>query len=138
MTDTLTPEARSKRMSLIRGKNTGPELLVRRLLHAQGFRYRLHSKGLPGKPDIVFPSLRKAIFVHGCFWHGHTDPTCRLARVPKSRIEFWTTKVRATAERDKLAEQMLSALGWESTTVWECELRDQSEVLGRLESYLRA
>jgi DNA mismatch endonuclease (patch repair protein) len=93
MPDTLSPEARSIRMSLIRGKDTGPEIRVRRIVHRLGYRYRLHGKGLPGQPDLVFPRRRKVIFVHGCFFHRHPDPRCRLARLPKSRLDFWLPKL---------------------------------------------
>ena len=91
--DTLSPKERSERMSRIRGKDTKPELTVRRLVHGMGFRYRLHGKRLPGKPDMVFSARRKVIFVHGCFWHRHPDPGCPLARLPKSKLDFWRTKL---------------------------------------------
>jgi DNA mismatch endonuclease (patch repair protein) len=106
-------------MSLIRSKNTEPELLVRRLIHAQGYRYRLHCADLPGKPDMVFPSRRKVIFIHGCFWHGHT---CRLGRMPKSRVAYWEAKINRNRERDKLTLRRLRALGWQCLVLWECRL----------------
>jgi DNA mismatch endonuclease, patch repair protein len=93
MTDTLTLRERSERMALVRGKNTGPEMAVRKLVHRLGYRYRLHIRTLPGKPDLVFAGRRKVIFVHGCFWHRHPDKTCKLARMPKSRLEFWGPKM---------------------------------------------
>lgn len=126
MVDTLTPEARSLNMAKIRGKDTGPELLVRRAAHALGLRFRLHRRDLPGTPDLVFPGRRIALFVHGCFWHRH--PGCRFAYTPKSRIEFWQAKFDANVARDarKLAE--LSDAGWTVVTIWECETRDQDRL----------
>lgn len=126
MVDSLTPEARSLNMAKIRGKDTGPELLVRRAAHALGLRFRLHRRDLPGTPDLVFPGRRIALFVHGCFWHRH--PGCRFAYTPKSRIEFWQTKFDANVARDarKLAE--LSEAGWTAVTIWECETRDQNRL----------
>src|SRR5690554_1365672 len=100
MADTLTKAQRSNRMSLIKGKHTAVERTVRSLVHGMGYRFRLHGK-LPGKPDLVFPGRRKVIFVHGCFWHRHDDPACKLARLPKTRLDFWGPKLRANAERDK-------------------------------------
>lgn len=126
MVDSLTPEARSLNMAKIRGKDTGPELLVRRAAHALGLRFRLHRRDLPGTPDLVFPGRRIALFVHGCFWHRH--PGCRFAYTPKSRIEFWQAKFDANVARDarKLAE--LSEAGWTVVTIWECETRDQDRL----------
>jgi DNA mismatch endonuclease (patch repair protein) len=100
MADTLSKTERSLRMSLIKGVNTRPEMIVRRLVHAMGFRYRLHVRSLAGAPDLVFPRLRKIILVHGCFWHRHADPACKLARLPKSRVAFWTLKLSANRRRD--------------------------------------
>lgn len=111
-------------MSLIRGKNTKPELRVRQALHATGLRYRLHDRLLPGAPDLVFPSRRIALFVHGCFWHRH--PGCPAARLPKSRLEFWEPKLAGNAERDKRQQAALEALGWTVMVIWECETRDSA------------
>ncbi len=108
-------------MSRIRSKDTAPELTVRRLLSGAGHRYRLHRKDLPGKPDIVFVSRRKAIFVHGCFWHQH--PRCRLAAKPKSNRGYWGPKLRRNRERDARARRELRGIGWESLVLWECEIR---------------
>jgi DNA mismatch endonuclease (patch repair protein) len=134
MVDTLTPAARSKRMSLIRGKNTGPELTVRRLIYAAGYRYRLHCMKLPGRPDLVFPRRRKVIFVHGCFWHRHEG--CRLARLPKSRLEFWGEKLEGNRQRDTRNLEALCALGWAALVVWECELADEKALIERIRAFL--
>lgn len=135
--DTLTPSERSKRMALIGGKNTGPEWVVRRMIHAMGFRYRLHGKDLPGCPDLVFRRLHKVIFVHGCFWHRHPDPNCNLARLPKSRVEFWGKKLGENRERDIRNEQALSTAGWKVMVVWECELRHKEQLKNRLKQFLQ-
>lgn len=136
MSDTLSPLARSERMSRIRAKNTAPELQVRKLLHALGFRYRLHRSELPGKPDLAFPNRRKVIFVHGCFWHRHPDSACPLARLPKSRLEFWLPKLEGNARRDQENGQKLDALGWKSLTIWECQLRDKEALRDMLLGFL--
>jgi len=117
-------------MSGIKGKNTRPELLVRKFLHAQGYRYRLHRKELPGKPDIVLPKLKVCIFVHGCFWHQHE--ACKYATIPKTRPEFWETKFRENKDRDKKASDALCRLGWTVLIVWECELKGRAQGLSRL------
>ena len=117
--DFLTPAARSALMSRIRGKDTGPELAVRRILFALGYRYRLHGRKLPGKPDLVFPARRKVVFVHGCFWHGHT---CLGGRLPGTRSEFWAEKIGANKRRDRRNRRALGKLGWQSLVVWECKL----------------
>ncbi len=120
MTDTLTPEARSWTMSHVRSKNTKPELAVRRWLHAQGYRFRLHRRDLPGTPDITLPKWRTVIFVHGCFWHRHEG--CKRTRTPKSNVEFWETKFMRNVERDREARKALGELGWRVVTIWECEV----------------
>jgi DNA mismatch endonuclease, patch repair protein len=124
MTDTLSPQERSKRMGLVKGRDTGPEMLVRRLVHRLGYRYRLHRRDLPGCPDLVFPGRRKIIFVHGCFWHRHPSPDCKLARLPKSRQEFWIPKLNANRTRDLAAQVRLLDMGWQIMLVWECETND--------------
>lgn len=111
---------RSERMSLIRDKDSTPEMKLRRLIHGMGFRYRLHVKELPGKPDLVFPSRRAVIFMHGCFWHRHEG--CKLARLPKSKLGFWKPKLEANKERDLLHQRQLGDLGWHVLVVWECEM----------------
>ncbi len=118
--DTLTPDQRSKRMALVRNKDTRPEMLVRRLVHGLGYRYRLHRADLPGKPDLVFPSRRKVLFVHGCFWHRH--PGCKNTRMPKSRLDFWRTKLETNRERDLKSQEELVAGGWGVLVVWECQV----------------
>jgi DNA mismatch endonuclease (patch repair protein) len=120
-------------MSRVRGKDTKPELMVRRILHGLGYRYRLHAKELPGKPDIVLRRRRKAIFVHGCFWHRHLN--CALARIPKSRHSFWIPKLEGNRQRDLANEAELTANGWKCLTVWECELRDKDAIAFRLEHF---
>lgn len=118
--DFLTPAERSAVMARIRGKDTQPELAVRRILFGLGYRYRLHAKGLPGRPDLVFPIRRKVIFVHGCFWHGHS---CLGGRLPATRSDFWTAKISGNKRRDRRNRAALRRLGWEALVVWECSLR---------------
>jgi DNA mismatch endonuclease, patch repair protein len=132
--DTLSRKERSQRMSLIRNRDTKPELLVRRLLHRSGYRYRLHRTDLPGKPDLVFAGLKKVIFVHGCFWHRH--PKCGLARLPKSRLSFWLPKLTENRRRDLKNSRRLRKLGWAVKIVWECEIRDQSALVRKLHTFL--
>ncbi|OUS07870.1 very short patch repair endonuclease [Rhodobacterales bacterium 52_120_T64] len=121
MADIVSPEKRSLMMSGIRGKNTKPEIQIRKMLHAAGFRFRLHRKDLPGKPDIVLPRYKVAIFVHGCFWHGHDN--CHLFRLPKSRTEFWEAKISGNIARDKLKQEQLLSEGWRVLLVRECALK---------------
>ena len=123
-------EDRSSIMRAVKGRNTGPEMTVRRLLHDLGYRYRLHRSDLPGKPDLAFPSRRKVVFVHGCFWHGHS--CARGARVPKTNSSYWTAKIAGNAARDVLNRARLEGMGWEVLSVWECELKDPA----RLEAFL--
>lgn len=122
MTDIVDPATRSRMMSAIRGKDTCPEMLVRRYLHACGIRFRLHSRQLPGRPDIVLPRFRTVVFVHGCFWHRH--PGCHLASTPATRAEFWAAKFSRNVERDRENASALTAMGWQVLTIWECETRD--------------
>ncbi len=132
--DTLTPEQRSQRMSRVRARDTKPELIVRGLLHSRGYRYRLHDKRLPGKPDLVFAGRRKVIFMHGCFWHRHDD--CSLARMPKSRIDFGRPKLEANQARDQVNIARLEEMGWRVLVIWECELRDVDALVAKLEQFL--
>jgi DNA mismatch endonuclease (patch repair protein) len=134
--DTLTPAERSARMALVRAKDTKPELLVRRLVHGMGYRYRLHRRDLPGTPDLVFPGRSKVIFIHGCFWHRHAR--CARARLPKSRGDFWLPKLTANAERDKRNVRALRRLGWSVLTIWECQLGDTAKLASRLRRFLDA
>ena len=129
MVDRLTPERRSWLMSRVGGKNTTPELRVRRAAHAQGLRFRLHRKDLPGKPDLVFPKRRVALFVHGCFWHRH--PGCRKASNPGTRVEYWNEKFKANTTRDRRVALELEALGWRVVAIWECETKEP-ETLSRI------
>ena len=132
MADKLTAQQRYHCMSRIRGKNTKPEILVRKGLHARGFRFRLHNNKLPGSPDIVLPKYGVAIMVNGCFWHGHKG--CRYATNPKTNVEFWETKIARNRHRDEVTNAHLEALGWHVITVWECELRGESIVASRLDA----
>jgi DNA mismatch endonuclease (patch repair protein) len=132
--DSLSVAERSHRMSLIKHSDTRPEMTVRRIIHGMGYRYRLHDKKLPGKPDLVFKSRRKVIFVNGCFWHLHD---CGTYNVPKSRIEFWMPKLKRNAERDREVRRELEASGWKHLTIWECELRDQERIAQRIREFLQ-
>jgi DNA mismatch endonuclease, patch repair protein len=132
--DSITKEKRSWVMSRVGGKNTGPEMVVRRIVHAMGYRYRLHQAKLPGKPDLVFAGRRAVIFVHGCFWHRHDD--CKLARMPKSRLEFWGPKLKANKIRDARKIEELKSAGWRVLVVWECELVDTEGLRSRLAGFL--
>lgn len=134
MADTLSPERRSALMARVGQRNTKPELVVRRLLHARGWRYRLHRKGLPGTPDIVFPGRQAVLFVHGCFWHGHN---CKLCRLPKTRTEFWAAKLSANRERDARKVRELNEAGWRVMTIWQCSLKDPQSVLDATETFLQ-
>lgn len=134
--DRLTPEQRHTCMSRIRSKDTGPERAVRHLAHAMGFRYRLHVKGLPGRPDLVFPRLRKVLFVHGCFWHAHG---CRLSRrPPATHTRFWREKFARNASRDQQNLRALWQAGWQVLVVWECETQDQERLRSLLAAFLSA
>jgi len=121
MADVHEPEVRSYNMSRIKGKNTKPEILLRKLLFKHGFRFRIHVKNLPGKPDIVLPKYKTVIFVHGCFWHGHEG--CKYFVMPKTRTEFWSKKIHANIQRDQMAESLLKEKGWRIVKVWECDLK---------------
>ncbi|MGD9729888.1 MAG: very short patch repair endonuclease [Nitrospiraceae bacterium] len=120
-------------MQAVKSKNTGPELIVRRLLHAMGYRFRLHRKDLPGRPDIVLPKYRKAIFVHGCFWHGHG---CTKGRLPKSRLDYWCPKLESNVKRDRTKREQLEALGWRTFVVWQCETKNIDSLAKRLRAFV--
>lgn len=134
--DTFTPRQRSERMSKVRSRNTKPEMLVRRLAHEMGYRYRLHRRDLPGSPDLVFPARMKVIFVHGCFWHRHPDPTCRLARLPKSKLDFWVPKLETNRNRDVRNLALLMGLEWDTLEIWECQTKDRELLGARIREFL--
>jgi DNA mismatch endonuclease (patch repair protein) len=138
--DIVDAATRSRMMSGIRGKDTRPEMFIRSALHRRGFRYRLHARGLPGRPDMVFPSRRAVVFVHGCFWHGHD---CRFFRLPGTRREFWQAKLNGNRQRDVKVRSQLSVDGWRQLVIWECALRGQPEkmrekVADRAAAWLRS
>ncbi|WP_150047948.1 very short patch repair endonuclease [Methylomonas rhizoryzae] len=133
MNDRVSKAVRSGIMTSVKSKNTGPEVQIRKMLHALGYRYRLHRKELPGSPDIVFPGKRKAIFVHGCFWHGHD---CRWGKLPKSNIDYWQSKISDNISRDTRNQAALRLLGWSSLVVWQCELRNSDDLKTKLVRYL--
>jgi DNA mismatch endonuclease (patch repair protein) len=129
-----SPEVRRRTMQAVKSKDTAPELTVRRLAHRMGYRFRLHRKDLPGKPDLVFPGLHRVIFVHGCFWHGHDCE--RGARVPKANRDYWVQKIARNQARDRAARAALTGLGWRVTVLWECELSNVTRLHRRLRSLL--
>jgi DNA mismatch endonuclease Vsr len=131
--DNLSRKRRSEVMSRVRSKHTKPELAVRRLAFAMGFRYRLHVQSLPGTPDLVFRKLRKAVFVHGCFWHGHS---CPRGSIPSTNVNFWQNKIAANRVRDRRSQKTLLADGWSLLTLWECEIKDADRVKNRLARFL--
>jgi DNA mismatch endonuclease (patch repair protein) len=134
VTDKLSPERRSANMRNIRSKHTSPEMTVRRLVHAMGFRYRLHVPELPGKPDLVFPRLRKIIEVHGCFWHQHQG--CIDSRVPTSRVEYWRPKLAGNVGRDRKNQSDLKKMGWKVLTLWECDIKESTKLISRINRFL--
>lgn len=139
MVDVLTPEQRRLNMSRIRSKDTKPEMLIRRGLHARGLRYRLNDRTLPGRPDLVFPKYHTAVFIHGCFWHAHG---CALSKLPATRQDFWRTKLTANAVRDCKSVDALKAVGWRVLVIWECALRGplrqrESVVLERAAKFIQ-
>lgn len=136
MADTLTHAERSVRMSKVRSKGSVAEMRLRRLIHGMGYRYRLHVRTLPGTPDLVFPSRRAVIFMHGCFWHRHQD--CRLARMPKSRVAFWREKLEGNKSRDEENACRLNKLGWRVLVIWECQMKqkDLDEVSSKVRRFL--
>ncbi|ESX16672.1 XorII very short patch repair endonuclease [Mesorhizobium sp. LSJC255A00] len=126
MPETAISPERSRNMSAVKGKDTQPERKVRRVLHALGYRFRLHCMDLPGRPDIVLPRYRTVVFVHGCFWHQHEG--CSRASKPKTRIDFWKKKFEANVQRDRCSEQALQVLGWRVVTIWECEIYSSAQL----------
>lgn len=133
--DKLSSEKRSEVMSAVKGKNTSPEIRVRKALHAAGYRFRLHRNDLPGTPDIVLPKYRTCIFVHGCFWHQH--PGCKRATIPKTRRSFWVKKLNANRERDVHVIQELEKLGWHVCVIWECSTKTPENLKSELEKCLK-
>ena len=136
MVDVLSPEQRHRNMSRIRGRDTTPERTVRSVLHGLGYRFRLHRRDLPGRPDIVLPRFGVVIFVHGCFWHRH--PGCRYTTTPRTRACFWQQKFAQNVERDRRNVASLSKSGWRVLCVWECEMRDRDALARRLVRFLEA
>lgn len=134
--DTLSPEERSKRMSLVRNKDTKPEWVVRRIVYKLSYRYRLHAKELAGHPDLVFRSSRKVIFVHGCFWHRHPESGCWRVRVPKSRQDFWLRKFEGNVSRDQANIAELQREGWQVLVVWECQTKKPEQLREQLRQFL--
>ena len=138
MADTITRERRSEIMSNIRAKGMKPEMAVRRITHAMGYRYRLHRKDLPGKPDLVFPSRRKVIFIHGCFWHQHADPACKIAHRPKSNLAYWLPKLERNVVRDNEHQANLAASGWDVLVIWECDVKASNGIANRIREFLES
>ena len=132
--DVVSPARRSAMMARIQGRNTKPEMIVRRAAHSLGYRFRLHRRDLPGSPDLVFAGQRKIVFVHGCFWHSHEG--CRFAYKPKSNVEFWENKLRKNRERDICVKGELECMGWDVLVIWECETADNDLVVSRLRGHL--
>ena len=133
--DSLSPDQRSERMSRVRSRDTKPELIVRKLVHRMGFRFRLHRRDLPGNPDLVFPGRDKIIFVHGCFWHRH-GANCKLTRWPKSKLDFWKPKLEENHRRDQRNRRTLRGLGWKVMVVWECQLKEADKLAERIRRFL--
>ena len=136
MTDKLSKKRRSWNMQQIRSTDTSPELVVRKLTHHLGYRYRLHRKDLPGKPDLVFPARGKIVFVHGCFWHQHSSSRCKISRLPKSKTDYWTPKLQRNAERDRKNQRRLRRLGWRVLVLWECQIKDLERLARRIDRFL--
>lgn len=134
MADHLTPEERSRHMRRVRSQNTAPEMRVRQVAHAMGARFRLHRRDLPGTPDLVFPSRRKIIQVHGCFWHRHEG--CRAARMPKAHLDYWNAKLNRNVDRDRINLAALKELGWDVLVIWECETANLGTLRHRLADFL--
>ncbi len=123
-------------MRRIKSKDTSPELLVRKITHKLGYRFRLHRKDLPGKPDLTFPARKKIIFVHGCFWHQHKDPNCRITHVPRTNTGYWVTKLEKNIERDRKYQNQLREKGWLYLIIWECETKDLESLTAKIDQFL--
>ena len=135
MVDTLTKEKRSENMRQIKSKDMKPEMVVRKLVHSMGYRYRLHRKDLPGKPDLVFASRKKVIFVHGCFWHQHDADSCPITRKPKSNGNYWLPKLEKNVKRDQRNIGALKQLKWDSLVIWECEIKNLDKLQKRIKRF---
>lgn len=127
--DNISKEERSHVMSLVKQKNTKPEMIVRSFLHRNGLRYTLHNRSLPGKPDLVFLKYKTIVFVNGCFWHGHKAASCKLARIPKSNVEFWVNKIATNSRNDAKNFKLLKKLGWQILIIWECQLSREANLV---------
>ncbi len=132
----LSTEGRSENMRRIQSKHTKPEIIIRRLVYHMGYRYRLHRRDLPGKPDLVFPGKMKVIFVNGCFWHQHSSSGCKIAHKPKTNLDYWLPKLERNIARDLNNRKLLSQLGWRYLTIWECETKDASHFQGKISEFL--
>ncbi len=136
MPDKISKERRSENMRRIRSKDMKPEMVVRSLSHRLGYRHRLHNKKLPGKPDLSYPGRKKVIFVHGCYWHQHGDPECKISRRPKSNLEYWGPKLDRNVRRDAENQAKLQELGWGYMVIWECQTGDTEELARRMREFL--
>lgn len=136
MIDVFSKKRRSEIMASIRDKGTKPEMVVRRLIYSMGYRYHLHRKDLPGKPDLVFAGRKKVIFVHGCFWHQHDDPKCKIRRIPKSNKDYWIPKLERNVKRDAENIKALSEMGWDILVIWECEISDLERLSNKIRDFL--
>lgn len=134
--DKISSERRSANMRAIRSVDTKPEIVVRQLVHSMGYRYRLHRKGLPGKPDLVFAARHKVVFVHGCFWHQHPDVSCKDAKSPRSNIDYWQPKLARNVARDAANVAALAAQGWQSLIIWECETKEPKVMSRKIRRFL--
>ncbi len=134
--DKLTQRKRSANMAAIKSKDMKPEMLVRQIAHGLGFRYRLHAKDLPGRPDLVVRSRKKAIFVHGCFWHQHSDSACPRTNTPKSNTAYWTKKLEGNVNRDRQVRRELQEAGWDVLIIWECQTKDRADLSKKLRNFL--
>lgn len=135
MTDIFSKEKRHEVMAKVKGQNTMPEMIVRSMIHRMGFRFSLHRKDLPGKPDIVLPKHRKIVLVHGCFWHGHVH--CKKAMIPKSNVEFWTNKIETNRKRDRKVIYELRKSGWRVLVIWQCEIRRLDKLTAKLQRFFK-
>lgn len=134
--DRIDTSRRSANMRAIKSKGMKPEMIVRSLAHRLGYRFRLHAKDLPGKPDLVFRKKRRVIFVHGCFWHMHSAKSCKISRTPKSNQEYWLQKLNRNRRRDRQVRDRLRRMGWKSLVIWECQTKNPKKLANRIKSFL--